>query len=82
MDGALQSSLPHNEQSKTSNSFHAGPLSGILESTLDDCHCWYHFFYPYDGRGLTGHFMDFSYQEVESGSDLTIFDWVSTGSGK
>ena len=77
-------SLPFPTMSKVKlqTPFMRRPLSGILESTLDDCHCWYHFFYPYDGRGLTGHFMDFSYQEVESGSDLTIFDWVSTDSGK
>lgn len=77
-------SLPFPTMSKVKlqTPFMRRPLSGILESTLDDCHCWYHFFYPYDGRGLTEHFMDFSYQEIESGSDLTIFDWVSTDSGK
>lgn len=77
-------SLPFPTMSKVKfqTPFMRRPLSGILESTLDDCHCWYHFFYPYDRRGFTGHFMDFSYQEIESGSDLTIFDWVSTDSGK
>ena len=75
--------LPYPSMSKVKiqTPFMKKPLSGILDSVLDSCGCWYHFFYPYDKRGLTGSFLDFSYHCLEPSHDLSVFDWISKADG-
>lgn len=75
-----QYSLPFPSMSKVKlqTPFMREPLVGILDSSLDGCGCWYHFFYPNDRRGLSGSFMDFSYYGIDICSDLMVFDWVSS----
>lgn len=73
-------SLPFPTMSKVKiqTPFMKEPLIGVLDSSLDGCGCWYHFFYPYDRRGLNGSFMDFLYHGIELCSDFVMFDWVNS----
>ena len=77
-------SLPYPTMSKVKiqTPFMTKPLSGIIDSSLDGCGCWYHFFYPFDARGLTGEFMDFSYHGLELSGDFSVFDWISSDVGE
>lgn len=83
-DGLSYSSLPYPSMSRVQllTPFMRQALVGILESNLDGNGCWYHFFYP-DGEERTmDNCMNLSWQMMDVGDPLMVFDWLSSVEGK